>query len=55
MLAAIARKAGETEIALSVVTLIELAHGVARADTGQRKQNRQQFIQTLLRPWPFIR
>lgn len=38
MLAAIARKAGETEIALSVVTLIELAHGVARADTGQRKQ-----------------
>lgn len=52
MLAAIARTAGETEIALSVVTLIELAHGVARADTVQRKQNRQQFIQELLRALP---
>ena len=35
MLSAIARTAGETEIALSVVTLIELAHGAARADTAQ--------------------
>jgi len=52
MLAAIARTAGETEIALSVVTLIELAHGVARADTAQRKQNRQQFIQELLSALP---
>ena len=52
MLAAIARTAGETEIALSVVTLIELAHGVARADTAQRKQNRQQFIQELLTALP---
>jgi len=45
MLSAIARRAGETEIALSVVTLIELAHGAARADTAQRKAKRQQFIQ----------
>lgn len=52
MLAAIACTAGETEIALSVVTLIELAHGVARADTAQRKQNRQQFIQELLTALP---
>ena len=52
MLAAIARTAGETEIALSVVTLIELAHGVARADTAQRKQNRQQFIRELLTALP---
>ena len=37
MLSAIARRAGETEIALSVVTLIELAHDAARADTAQRK------------------
>ena len=48
MLSAIARRAGETEIALSVVTLIELAHGAARADTAQRKAKRQQFIQELL-------
>lgn len=42
------RTAGETEIALSVVTLIELA----RADTAQRKRNRQQFIEELLTALP---
>jgi len=52
MLSNIARTAGETEIAVSVVTLIELAHGVARADTLQRKQNRQQFTQELLTALP---
>ena len=52
VLAAIARTAGETEIALPVVTVIELAHGVARADTAQRKQNRQQFIHELLTALP---
>ncbi len=30
MLAAIARKTGDAEIALSVITLMELAHGAAR-------------------------
>lgn len=52
MLAGIARTAGETEIALSVVTLIELAHGAARADTAERKAQRQQFIQELLTGLP---
>src|SRR6516225_9729490 len=52
MLTAISRTAGETEIALSVVTLLELAHGAARADTAQRKQKRQQFIQELLTALP---
>ncbi len=52
MLSAIARRAGETEIALSVVTLIELAHGAARADTAQRKAKRQQLIQELLTALP---
>lgn len=46
-LAAISGKAGDTEIALSVVTLIELAHGAARADTLERKTKRQRFIQEL--------
>jgi predicted nucleic acid-binding protein len=45
MLAAIARTAGIIDIAISVVTLIELAHGAARADTAARKAKRQQFIQ----------
>ena len=31
-----------------MVTLIELAHGSARADTAQRKEKREQFIQELL-------
>ena len=52
MLAAISGKAGNTNIAISVVTLIELAHGAARADTSQRKKKRQQFIQELLTALP---
>jgi predicted nucleic acid-binding protein len=52
MLAAIASTAGETEIALSVVTIIELAHGAARADTAERKAKREQFIQELLTALP---
>lgn len=52
MLVAVARTTGDTEIALSVVALIELAHGVARADTAQRKQTRQQFMNELLTALP---
>ena len=52
MLAAISSQVGNTEIAISVVTLIELAHGAARADTPQRKAKRQQFIQELLTALP---
>lgn len=34
-------------MALSVVTLIQLAHGAARADTAERKTMRRQFLQEL--------
>lgn len=51
-LEAILSKAGNTEIAISVVTLIELAHGAARADTPARKAQRQQFIQELVMALP---
>jgi len=47
MLAAISGKAGNSDIAISVVTRIELA-GATRADTAQRKEKQQQFIQELL-------
>jgi len=47
ILTAIAAKTGDIEIAISVVTLIELAHGVARADTKERKTMRRQFLQEL--------
>jgi len=43
MLAAISRQTRNTEIAVSVITLIELARGASRADTAERKTKRQQF------------
>jgi predicted nucleic acid-binding protein len=52
MLADISSHAGNTEIGVSVVTLIELAHGAARADTPERKTKRQQLIQELLAALP---
>ena len=47
MLSTISAKTSETEIGISVVTLIELAHGAARADTPDRKAKWRQFIQEL--------
>jgi predicted nucleic acid-binding protein len=42
-----ARVPGE-DVALSVVTLVELAHGAERAKTPERKLRRQQFIRDLM-------
>jgi tRNA(fMet)-specific endonuclease VapC len=47
VLSAVHARTGETEIGVSVVTLLELAHGAARADTPERKAKRRQFIQEL--------
>jgi predicted nucleic acid-binding protein len=52
MLVAITAKVGNTDIAISVVTLIEMAHGAARADTSQRKEKRLQFIHELVTALP---
>ena len=52
MLAAISSAIGGDEIGMSVVTLIELAHGAARADTLERRAKRKQFIQELLLALP---
>lgn len=52
VLTAIARDLGEVEVGISVVTLIELAHGAARADTPDRKSNRHKFIEELLTAMP---
>ena len=48
MLASLSARLGNTEIAISVITLLELAHGAERADTPQRKVKREQFIDELL-------
>ena|ERR1051325_1545953 len=52
MLAAVSSQLGNTEIALSVLALLELAHGAARADTLERKSMREQFIEELLTALP---
>ena len=52
VLAAVSSRLGNTEVALSVLTLLELAHGAARADTLERKSMREQFIEELLMALP---
>lgn len=52
MLVSIAVNITETEVGISVVTLIELAHGAARADTPDRRGRRQKFIEELLTAMP---
>jgi len=43
---------GETEIGLSVVTIVELIHGVQRAVTEEHRQRRQAFVDELIRDVP---
>ena len=43
---------GEIEVGLSVVTIIELAHGIQRAGTEERRQRRQAFVDELIRDVP---
>ena len=45
------RFAGE-EIAVSVITVLELSHGVARADTAHRLAKRQKFLDELVAAVP---
>ena len=52
VLAALTEKLDETEIGVSVITLIEMAHGAARADTPERKAKRQTFIDELVMAVP---
>jgi len=48
MLEDIGLQGSDPEIAVSVVTVLELAHGITRADTPQRRVRRQQFFDDLL-------
>ena len=43
---------GEIEVVLSVVTIVELTHGVQRAGTEERRQRRQSFVDELIRDVP---
>jgi len=52
VLTAISSHLGDTEIGLSAITLLELAHGAARANTPERKAKREQFIDELIQAVP---
>lgn len=43
---------GEIEIGLSVVTIVELVHGIQRAGTEERRRRRQAFVDELIRDVP---
>ena len=48
LLESVALQIGDDGIALSVVTVLELAHGIMRADTTERREKRQRFLDELL-------
>ena len=52
LLETVQQRFGETEISMSAVTLAELVHGVARADTPERRQRRPAFIDELKKDVP---
>jgi tRNA(fMet)-specific endonuclease VapC len=52
LLTSIARTYGEVEIAVSAITLAELVHGVARANTPEIRKSRRAFIDELKRHVP---
>ncbi len=43
---------GETEVGLSVVTVVELTHGIQLAGTDERRQRCQAFVDELIRDVP---
>lgn len=43
---------GEIEVGVSVLTIVELAHGIERAGTGERRQRRDAFVDELIRDVP---
>ncbi len=48
LLESVALETGDDGIALSVITVLELAHGITRGDTTERRERRQRFLDDLL-------
>ena len=48
LLESVALEMGDEGIAVSVVTVLELAHGISRSDTPERRERRQRFLYELL-------
>jgi predicted nucleic acid-binding protein len=55
LLESVALETGDDGIACSVVTVLELAHGITRADTTERRDRRQRFLDELLTVYPSSR
>jgi predicted nucleic acid-binding protein len=47
LLESVALETDDDEIAVSVVTVVELAHGIVRADTTERRDRRQRFLEEI--------
>jgi predicted nucleic acid-binding protein len=52
LLESVAQETGDEGVAVSVITVLELAHGITRADTSERQEQRQRFLDELLRAIP---
>jgi predicted nucleic acid-binding protein len=48
LLESVAMQTGDDGIAVSVLTVLELAHGITRANTPERREKRQRFLDELL-------
>src|SRR5579872_3995216 len=48
LLEAVVLETGDEEIAVSVITVLELAHGMIRANTDERRERRRRFLDDLL-------
>jgi len=48
LLESVVVETGDEGIAISVVTVLELVHGITRADTADRHERRQRFLDELL-------
>lgn len=48
LLESVAREIGDDSIAVSVLTVLELVHGSTRANTPERGERRQRFLDELL-------
>ena len=48
LLEALARLHGDEEVAISVITVLELAHGVERANSIERRSRRERFLEELI-------
>jgi predicted nucleic acid-binding protein len=52
LLLSIQAQTGDDDVAVSVITLLELAHGIVRSDTPQRHEKRQRFLEELMSVLP---